>query len=89
MIGFSNTGASVQNWNATNGWGASIVDAEPTFDVVTAGGGLVSNTVVLVRPVHGIDFVGYDGTANAYRTDPARFAPYSAFVGTGNRSRHG
>ena len=84
MIGFSNTGASVQNWNATNGWGASIVDAEPTFDVVTAGGGLVSNTVALVRPVRGIDFVRFDGTANAYRIDPARFAPYSAFVGTGN-----
>ena len=84
MIGFSNTGASVQNWNATNNWGASIVDAEPTFDAVSAGGELVANTVALVRPVRGIDFVVFDGTANAYRIDPARFAPYSAFVGTGN-----
>jgi hypothetical protein len=84
LVGFSSTGAAVQNWNATNHWGASIVDAEPTFDAVTAGGGVVSNTVALVRPVRGIDFVGFDGTANAYRIDPARFAPYAAFPGIGN-----
>lgn len=74
----------MQNWNATHGWGASIVDAQPTFDVVSAGGGLVSDTVALVQPVRGIEFIAFDGTANAYRVDPARFAPYSAFVGTGN-----
>jgi hypothetical protein len=34
--------------------------------------------------VRGIDFVGFDGTANAYRIDPARFAPYSAFRRHGN-----
>jgi hypothetical protein len=84
LIGFSNSGASVQNWNASNGWGASIVDAEPAFDVVTAGGGLAAQTVAVVRPVSGVDIVAFDPTANAYRRDTIRSQFYAAFAGTGN-----
>jgi hypothetical protein len=82
MVGYASDGAFVQNWSAAS-WGGTGRDFEPTFDVVTAGGGLVANTVALVRPVFGIDFVTFDATAMAYRTDPARFAPLSTFPGGG------
>ncbi|MEP7300937.1 MAG: hypothetical protein ABI699_05365 [Caldimonas sp.] len=82
MIGFGSTGAFVQNWTAAAGWGGTFRDAQPTFDAATGGGGLVSDTVVLVRPVFGINLVSYDATTAAYRTD-ARFAPLTDFPGGG------
>lgn len=84
MIGFDSAGASVQNWNAATGWGATVRDFKPTFDVVTAGGGTVASTVALVRAVAGVEFLTFDATAGSFRIDPTRSLPYASFPGIVN-----
>ncbi|MCE9661624.1 MAG: hypothetical protein K8R60_24110 [Burkholderiales bacterium] len=83
LYGFGAAAGSVQNWSAANGWGLTSQTLGAYFDVVTAGGGPVSNTVAALGPVRGLEFVEFDANAQAYAVQPARSVPTSAFPGTG------
>ena len=73
-FGFSNTQIAQQNFNPPNGFGGTFLRFGQVLDVITAGGSAVSNTVAMIFPATGINFVAFDAPTQNY-------AATSEFIG--------
>ena len=65
-FGFSNTQVAQQNYSPSAGFGGTFLRFGQALDVTTAGGGPVSNTVVLTFPGIGLNFIAFDVATQNY-----------------------